>query len=1256
MIVEALVKLMVSQLAEPLFQEIAITGITTRIKEGRLRTKIGKAISESLTDALNEIPGFEIDLDEKTALEFLNSPIVARELAKATSWHEFPNVGLLRDEWMKKSSTSNAGKVEILLNSFLNRLRQKLLKIPEISETLFQKEMLSGLSNIGSTLDSFQSQFTQFTENQPDQIDGKSKEELELQARLNTCRDYIRRGYPNSSLALLQSIETEVSSKNLSNSLKSQLQGLLGFCYYLLRDFGEAIVRFERALQLNPENPKALANASLAALLDNRLDDAVNRATKSLENGGTDTPARAILTNARAIQKNFENLDDLVNEKALDNIDYVRALGNIFFQAKKFDLAEKYYRLSLAQSPSDFHSLLGLASILTNHIRHPFRFLATRAITEAMTLITAAISEATSGDNEFLKAEAIAARSGMHLARGDLLNAKADCEDVLKRFPSNEIAIHNRSVIALLEGDYKLSIDLLSKLPKVYIIRDKLAALWAEAEIANGTPNRAIEIIVQHLETADAKEQVELKVIQAKALIRLNHQDEALNIYNELLQNARTTEAILGAAEIEAWQGNYSKATDILESAYRDATDESEKYKISLMLAMIYYHRKGFRNSIIWFDLLPREFLGDIELAHRYINALFQEKKYSESYRALNAAREFGIHSSNLLELESWLAEYFGDRKLAITLQKQLVELEPERLNHKIELARLEFRNNEHHTAKETLDRIDVAASEDPNEIMLIAEMYSYIGENVKAIQLAYKARKSGIDIPRIHLTYITLFNRIEGEISDLLSTDIVRPDSAILLKSPNDRFWVKLPVITKPTGDWEFYPGSDTGKLLLGHKKGDFIPFKSTSLESLTYEIQEIQTVYVRAFQESFEEFSTRFPQHEGIQKMDVSDGDISKIVTPLYKRSSYVEQVYDLYKQGQLPLCTVATMVGASQLEVFWTFLADKVKRIYASHGNFDDQNQQAKALVGADSITLDITGLLTLSYLDLLHILNKRYKQVFVHQTLIDEIDMLIISRGIEFKKGARFIGYYDGLPRFEEISPKSIEDSIKFLTDLRSFVREKCVLMPVPPELDNQIPLPDEIRQSIGHLSLSTAMVAKHTKTPLYADDAVIRGIAKQALEVSGAWSQTVLKDVTDRGIITEDAYLEAYAKLAKANYYFIAVNKHLIIFSLKKSTYVASDEKTKATIDGLNGPATNEDDAVNIAADVLREIWLSPITADQKRFILDAILRSLYTGRSNDLVTIKLLRALETAFGGVKDAFHNIANQIRLFYSVINKIH
>ena len=69
------------------------------------------------------------------------------------------------------------------------------------------------------------------------------------------------------------------------------------------------------------------------------------------------------------------------------------------------------------------------------------------------------------------------------------------------------------------------------------------------------------------------------------------------------------------------------------------------------------------------------------------------------------------------------------------------------------------------------------------------------------------------------------------------------------------------------------------TRQILLGRRRGDTVTLQE-GVGELAYEIAEIQSKYVRAFQETAAEFSTRFPGNTDLTSIPVQEDDFSKLL----------------------------------------------------------------------------------------------------------------------------------------------------------------------------------------------------------------------------------------------------------------------------------------------------------------------------------------------------------------------------------------
>lgn len=1229
-------------LAEILFQELVITNISAKLKENALRRQFANLITETLKETIADTPNFEAELESERFLDFLRNPITLREIKKLISARGGePDILILCEEWSKTDPIVR-GNREFLLARYLSRVSKKLWDIEELHEKLHIKDALDTNAFVRGELSQILSKINDIRDQSI--FKPKSEDDIKFSTKLDVAKEQLARERPNTALDILREIENELVNKNISSYIRFRLFTLIGACEYNLGNHKDAVYHLQNALELAPNDPKALANAALAALLTEKYEEAIKLANQSIANGGDDTVAIAIRVQAIARQNDYENLDALVDEKYFGNCDYVRALAHIFQKIDDYVSAEKYYKLAISQNPSDYHSFMGLTQVI---LEKNFRKLTINQniAQEANNYIDLALEIAQKGDNQILIFDALAAKSGLYLALGEHKNALDYCEMVLKECPNHKLAIHNRAVLAMMQRDYTTALIFFDKLPEDYRILF-LAYPIAEALITTGQPDAALELLYKRKAT---RESFQTDVFIAKALLAKEQFDDAENIKKSLLANKADYEPSLAAAEIADAQGQFSEAIDILENLRaRLAIDDSKREFLTIRIGLIHYFHHQFEAAASQFNLVLEQVINDIDLSRIYIRALYSDKKYADVYKALQTIPALGANLIEFLETRAWLAEYFGNLKEAHEIQKQLVNIEPGDLTKKIQLARLEFRTGERSEALRILHTLNHKDIQSPYELIQVAEMFYLFGELETALKISYRSRITGLKIPEIHLGYLSLFIKIDDQLNDFLAREKVEVDSAVLLKSEKEERWFKIIDLIEPDdGKWEFSKDSPIGKILLGHQIGEKVEFKSTPLEKIQYTISQIQSIYVRAYQESFEEFGTRFPNRNDIQKTQNTDGDINKIFLQMYQHSSFAELVYKEYARGALSISQFSSLIGRNLIDVFTSILATKNQRVFASYGTGEDQQQQKRIVDTTDSITLDITSLITINFLESSDLLKSRFKKIFISQATLDVLEQTIVERYFDLRKGKRSIGFHEGRPFVEEIPIYAIEQNLKFLTELLTFVKTKCELVEIPAELTRYLMVPDDPLQAMDKPSIATILVAKHTATPLFADDARLRAYAEKELSVFGFWSQSFFIDCNEKNLITKAQYNDICVKLLRANFHFVSTNSEMIIEVLRENSYVPN-AKVSAILLSLK-PDTDDIHAISIGCQVIKDVWLSGVP--QRDFVTDLILRNLCEGRNKKAVIEKSLRILDQILILAAANHDQILSFVRQWYRV-----
>ena len=1260
-----LFKAIVSLIANVLLEEIISEDIFARFRITLVRQKINQIIEEKFSDSLSMYPGFQSEIEGNRFIDFITQPRIANELAKITHPTELPDIDILTEEWLNIFGNPLQGNIRLVIETFLKKLKKGLWEVKELREILHIQETHQAntlTSSLTPQIASNVSRIVTILEEKEDYYE-ISDEEKQLNARIDTCRDLLRKNRPHAAFDLLNDLDKELIDQQVSSHLRFRLNTLLGGCEHELGNEQEAINRYKNALRLSPKNSIAVANAALAALLENQIEQSIDLARQAIEQNGEKTCAPAVLVHAVTIQRKFKDLDDLIEDKYLDNIDYIRALGDVFSQSHEYHKAEEYYRLCLAQNPNDFHSNINLAQVIIDTRVAPFNrysFLLRvknqdqiGALNESMNLVNNALDVAQKGDNEANVWQGLVARAGIRLMMGDIDAAKADSDLVLKNFPNHIGALHNRGILALLDQEFNQAIELFDRLPDDYRVKENVVFAIARAYIGVGEADKVLELMEKFTGAGGSVEDYRVIVFKAGAWIEQGKVDEAEKIKEEMLQREPDSiEALRAASFISALRKNFTEATQYLENAYNLAgVDDTQKEELCLQLATLYYSSRDYSKASEWFKKPDQAFIKDITLARAYIQSLYATKLYGDAYTISKQARELGVIDPVLLEIEAWLAEYFGDLKTALSLEKILVDIVPENISHLMQCARLEFRIGNQQDARDILRTIDVEKIKDPHELIQIAEMYSFFEEPKTAIEIAYRARNIGQNSPEIHLAYSYLFLRVDDDLNNL-SPEAVSPNTAVHLIG-DDSKWIKLiSIVPCNEANWEFSPDSMHGKLLIGRRVGESVTFKSGPLEDLTYSVREIQSIFVRAFQETLNEFGSRFPNHPGLHKLKIVDEDYTKFFIFLHRQSTFAEKVYKFYESGGLSIEQFANLISRNQIDIFTSLQGLIDQRVFASFGSEEDQKKQIEFVASAKSIVLDITGLLTFSYLDLLHTIAKRFEHIYIPQSLLDLFERTLAERFFELKKGRMTIGFSGEIPLIEEFTPEVIEKNIGYLHELKNFIHDNCEVVTIPPDLASMLVLPEEPLKNIGQNSIRTILIAHYLKIPLFADDARLRQFAEQNHGVKGFWSQVLLQDMVKNKIIDDDSYVQACVKLSVANYYFIAVNAQIIIRFLRSTSYFI-DHRFEGILSGLKGPDAFEDQVIPIGAQVLKDVWLAAIPLPQKCLILDSVLRALCYGRNCVNVLTKLSNLVKVLLFVAPIQQIDLPKQINLWYQTMD---
>jgi len=602
----------------------------------------------------------------------------------------------------------------------------------------------------------------------------------------------------------------------------------------------------------------------------------------------------------------------------------------------------------------------------------------------------------------------------------------------------------------------------------------------------------------------------------------------------------------------------------------------------------------------------------DTPITRKYLISLFNAGSFRETLILAQSLR--GNHDvvPVVTELEGLVMQYIGDLDRAIELFEKLSRVEPQNIVHRVRIVLLHLRRGNREVAERILSDIEPADINDGQTLIQVAQARAHLGMT-GVLPFAYRARRVDPRNPEVHLSYVGLVFRREVLDKALLDADEIVPGCTVHLR--NDGKLQTFTIVDESESNplsGELLPSDPLARKLMGLRKGDQVVLRE-GLEDLSYEIVEVQSKYIFAFQETLSKFSTWFPDHTGLFKVECKEGDFSKVKLALDARQHRGAQVLSLYRDKHLTLGAFARLVGSPLIDV-WAGLVNRAEGvILASTGAAEEQQQETTLLLGAKEIVLDLTSILTLAYLGLLENVSRRFKTLVVPQALMDEIDDTM-ARNFFYPHPVLSVWKENETYFRTEITPEDYERGRKFLEGIRKFVQTQCTLTPTRTALDigkNQL---EQMQDLLGKDAIAAILVAKETNLLLYSDDLGLRLVARNDWQVSGFWTQTLLLDLREKGLLGVEQYREAVQKLLLANYRFVSIDGAGLLWILKANNFLSTPAVYRI-FESLHGPECTEESAVLVLADLVKRIWLEPLLYEQKLLLLELVLNTLTTGRN-----------------------------------------
>jgi transcription elongation GreA/GreB family factor len=639
---------------------------------------------------------------------------------------------------------------------------------------------------------------------------------------------------------------------------------------------------------------------------------------------------------------------------------------------------------------------------------------------------------------------------------------------------------------------------------------------------------------------------------------------------------------------------------------------ETRKPRYRLILAEMLYRLMQYAEAADEYERVPVA-VDRSDDTRRYVGALYAAGRLAKALQWTRAVR--GVHAAvpDFSEIEALILERSGDLPAANFVRKALLSEEITPGRQRLKMGANLIRLGQNSEARSLIDTVSLEEVKDDPELLFEAARLRTILEMHDALKFAYRLLRVEFGNPETHLFYTSTFFRREKIDEGMFSPQAIFVDCTVLLRHAGES---QRYTIVAGDGDAvtnhieESHP---LAAVLVGKSVGEKFRYPENSPAEAEYEIQQVQSKYVFAFQDCLSHFNERFPAHAGLSRMKVTADDPTNIVLMLESQRARSEKVLEMYRAVSLPACTIARLLGRSDVELFRALVSDPSARVISSAGNDLELQQELQRVSAATAVLVESSALVTLESLGLLSKLKQRFLLVQVTQQTLDAIVETTMNIHSEKRTGHIFSDS-PGHIQLVEHSANEMNAEKEFYQRILDFVRSSAELVaPGAGQALGEYERTD-IQTTLGTAAASTVAAASGTGILVYSDDLALRLAARNGHNVRSVWSQTLLQDLRDKGLITADEYHRAVVQLIEFGFHFVSVNQADLFWAIRESIWAPSPRVARAFAT-LAGPDCALNDAVNVALDVLHQVWGEPVPRATKIAFLDLMIQVLVTGRN-----------------------------------------
>ncbi len=468
---------------------------------------------------------------------------------------------------------------------------------------------------------------------------------------------------------------------------------------------------------------------------------------------------------------------------------------------------------------------------------------------------------------------------------------------------------------------------------------------------------------------------------------------------------------------------------------------------------------------------------------------------------------------------------------------------------------------------------------------------------------------------------------------------DIVATGTAVCYQElPNGVLtWVVLEDTTSPVADFEEISiHSPLATQLLGKHVNDLFVLAEGSLSTRQGIIRQIVSKYVRRYQESMGEMQIRFGKSSPVESFQMGTSEeemkqgVQVILESVKSRASAVAKIRDLYEELSVPLHYYGDQHGKNAFVGLIDLAREDGYAVKCCIGSIDERVTATSALQTAQAVVMDLTAIATLQLLDLEKILlTKRFRFVMTEGTF-RELQEMFVERVLSGP--SKYIEYRDGAHSIHEETSELKQERRRNNEALLQQIKSNFKIVPVL-ELAALDPAKREILvKLLGQYGAESVVLSANPDYILWTDDLIQAQIAAKEYGVRRAWTQLIVNDLADVGLLTAEEKDKAAAQLVGMRFVSTLFDSSTILKAVELSDGKEWRQPLKEVIKVFADPKADIRGLLGIFVDFVVKLYRETLLPETRCSVVGAFLEVLSANLQARKALMELRKSAARFFG------------------------